>query len=95
MRVLFSPVPGFSLPATQTKNVVPGGTAEGDASADFEGLLRSFMAGVQTDHGGQDILITCVDTLTGFGGAIGACYPCAEVQKCIVLQIRNSINYVS
>ncbi len=56
MRVLFSPVPGFSLPATQTKNVVPGGTAEGDASADFEGLLRSFMAGVQTDHGGQDIL---------------------------------------
>jgi hypothetical protein len=56
MPVLFSPVPGFSLPATQTKNAIPGGAAEGDASADFEGLLRSFMAGVQTDQGGQDIL---------------------------------------
>jgi putative transposase len=47
------------------------------------------------NRGVQDILITCVDNLTGFTEAIAACYPDAEVQKCIVHQIRNSIRYVS
>ena len=47
------------------------------------------------NRGVQDILIICVDNLTGFSEAIGACYPSAEVQKCIVHQIRNSIRYVS
>jgi len=47
------------------------------------------------NRGVQDILITSVDNLTGFTEAIGACYPDAEVQKCIVHQVRNSIRYVS
>lgn len=47
------------------------------------------------NRGVQDILITCVDNLTGFTEAIGACYPETQVQKCIVHQIRNSIRYVS
>ena len=46
------------------------------------------------NRGVQDILITCVDNLTGFTEAIAACYPTAEIQKCIVHQIRNSIRYV-
>lgn len=47
------------------------------------------------NRGVQDILIICVDNLSGFSEAITACYPEAEIQKCIVHQIRNSIRYVS
>lgn len=47
------------------------------------------------NRGVQDILIVSVDNLTGFSEAISACYPEAEIQKCIVHQIRNSIRYVS
>lgn len=47
------------------------------------------------NRGVQDILITCVDNLTGFSQAITACYPKTEIQKCIIHQIRNSTRYVS
>jgi len=47
------------------------------------------------NRGVQDILIACVDNLSGFSEAISACYPQAEIQKCIVHQIRNSVRYVS
>lgn len=47
------------------------------------------------NRGVQDILIVSVDNLKGFSEAIGACFPEAEVQKCIVHQLRNSIRYVS
>ncbi|SDJ84574.1 Transposase, Mutator family [Paenibacillus naphthalenovorans] len=47
------------------------------------------------NRGVQDILITCVDNLTGFSQAIAACYPKTEIQKCIIHQIRNSTRYVS
>ena len=47
------------------------------------------------NRGVEDILICCVDNLTGFSEAIKACYPDAEIQKCVVHQIRNSIRYVS
>lgn len=47
------------------------------------------------NRGVQDILITCVDNLSGFSEAISACYPKTEIQKCIIHQIRNSTRYVS
>jgi len=47
------------------------------------------------NRGVDDILICCVDNLTGFSEAIAACFPQTEIQKCIVHQIRNSIRYVS
>ena len=47
------------------------------------------------NRGVEDILICCVDNLTGFSEAITACFPRTEIQKCIVHQIRNSIRYVS
>lgn len=47
------------------------------------------------NRGVQDILICCVDNLKGFNETIGACFPEAEIQKCVVHQIRNSIRYVS
>jgi len=47
------------------------------------------------NRGVQDILIISVDNLTGFSEAIAASYPDAEIQKCIVHQVRNSIRFVS
>jgi transposase-like protein len=46
-------------------------------------------------RGVEDILITCVDNLTGFSEAISACYPKTDIQKCVVHQIRNCLKYVS
>ncbi|MDP9728809.1 transposase-like protein [Alicyclobacillus tengchongensis] len=46
-------------------------------------------------RGFEDILITCVDNLTGFSEAIAACYPKSDIQKCVVHQIRHSLKYVS
>jgi putative transposase len=63
-----------------------------------ENESAKFWLGVLNDlknRGVQDILIICVDNLTGFTQAIDACYPKTEVQKCIVHQIRNSIRFVS
>ncbi len=47
------------------------------------------------NRGVEDILIVSVDGLTGFGDAIHAVYPAAEVQRCIVHQIRYSTKFVS
>jgi len=47
------------------------------------------------NRGVEDILITCVDGLTGFDNAINAVYPQTEIQQCIIHQIRNSTKFVS
>lgn len=47
------------------------------------------------NRGVKDILIACVDGLTGFPDAINSIYPQTEVQLCIIHQIRNSIKYVA
>lgn len=46
-------------------------------------------------RGVKDILIACTDNLTGFPEAIQSIFPKAEVQLCIVHQIRNSLKYVA
>ena len=46
-------------------------------------------------RGIEDILIACTDNLTGFADAISAVYPKADLQHCIIHQIRNSTKYVS
>ena len=43
----------------------------------------------------EDILIACVDGLSGFPQAIEAVYPETEIQQCIIHQIRNSTKFVS
>jgi len=45
-------------------------------------------------RGVQDILICCVDGLTGFPDAIEAIFPKTTVQTCIVHLIRSSLKYV-
>ena len=47
------------------------------------------------NRGVEDIMIVSVDGLTGFADAIGAVFPRAEVQRCIVHQIRYSTKFVS
>jgi len=46
------------------------------------------------NRGVQDILIACIDGLTGFPEAIEAVYPKAQIQLCIVHMVRNSLRYV-
>lgn len=47
------------------------------------------------NRGVEDVLIFCVDNLTGISEAIAAAFPKAEIQKCVVHQIRNSLKFVS
>ncbi len=47
------------------------------------------------NRGVKDILIASVDVLVGFSDAINAVFPNTEVQRCVVHQIRNTLNYVS
>jgi transposase-like protein len=49
------------------------------------------------NRGAKDILIASVDglNLKGFEEAIKAAFPKAEIQKCIVHQIRNSRKFVN
>ncbi len=57
-----------------------------------------FWLGILTElknRGVQDILIACVDGLTGLDDAIQTAFPKAWVQLCIVHMVRNSLKYVS
>lgn len=46
------------------------------------------------NRGVQDVLIFCVDGLNGFKEAIGATFPFAKIQRCIIHQIRSSMKYI-
>ena len=46
-------------------------------------------------RGMQDVLIVCCDGLKGLPQAIGAIYPKAVVQTCVVHQVRFSLSFVS
>lgn len=47
------------------------------------------------NRGVEDILIACVDGLTGFDNAIEAVYPKTQIRQCIIHQIRNTTRFVS
>jgi len=58
----------------------------------------NFWLSVVTDlqsRGVQDIFIACIDGLTGFKDAIQAVFPHAQIQRCIIHQLRQSLTYVS
>lgn len=63
----------------------------GNESAKF---WLSVMNGMR-NRGVEDILIACVDGLTGFTSAIEAVFPKTEIQQCIIHQIRNTTKFVS
>lgn len=47
------------------------------------------------NRGVEDVLIFSIDGLSGFGEAISIVYPNAEIQRCIVHQIRYTTKFVS
>lgn len=70
---------------------VPGMYAGQNESAKF---WLSILNGLK-NRGVEDILIACVDGLTGFPQAIEAVCPQTEIQQCIIHQIRNTTKFVS
>ena len=63
---------------------------DGESSSFWLGVLNELQ-----NRGLKDVLIFSVDNLTGISEAISTVYPKAEIQKCIVHQIRNSNKYVN
>ena len=64
--------------------------------AEHEGA--KFWAQVLTElnnRGLKDVLVFCVDGVTGFPEAIKGIYPKSDIQLCIVHMLRNSLKYVS
>lgn len=74
-----------------------------DGSKDILGIWigenesSKFWLGILNDlknRGVQDVLLFSVDGLTGLKEAINAAFPKAEMQRCIIHQLRNSFKYV-
>jgi len=63
--------------------------SESEGSHFWLGVLNDLRA-----RGIEDILIASIDGLKGFPDAIAQVFPKAEVQLCIVHQIRNSLKYI-
>jgi transposase-like protein len=70
--------------------------------AENEGAIANavcaFWAGVLNEirnRGVEDILIACMDGLTGFPDAVRAVFPNTHIQRCIVHMVRNSTRFVS
>ena len=47
------------------------------------------------ERGVKDMLIVCTDNLNGFSEAIASIYPQAEIQKCLVHQVRSCLKYTA
>jgi transposase-like protein len=63
---------------------------ENESSKFWLGVLNELKS-----RGLQDVYLFCVDGLNGFREAIGAVYPKAGIQRCIIHQIRSSMRYVN
>ena len=72
------------------KEIIGIWIGENETSKYWLGLLNEIK-----NRGVQDVLIFAIDGLNGFNQAIEAVYPKAEIQRCIVHQIRASLRYVS
>lgn len=64
------------------------------AESEGAGFWASVLSELK-NRGVQDILIACVDGLTGFPEAIETEFPQTKIQLCIVHMVRNSLRYVS
>jgi putative transposase len=81
----------LAVDLTGRKDVLGHWVGDGAEGAKFwTGVLGQLQA-----RGVEDILIACVDGLTGFKEAIHAVFPRTRIQRCVLHQIRNSLKYVS
>src|SRR5690606_10174510 len=72
------------------KDILGFYVAESEGAHFWLGVLNDLKA-----RGVEDILIACIDGLTGFPEAINASFPRTEIQLCVVHQIRHSIKYIA
>jgi len=72
------------------KDVLGHWVSDGGEGANF---WLSVLSDLQ-NRGVEEILIVCVDGLTGFSDAIGAIFPQTIVQRCIIHQIRHTLRYI-
>jgi len=73
------------------RDVLGHWVSEGGESANF---WLTVITDLQ-NRGVKDILIAAMDGLTGFADALHAVFPQAQVQRCIIHQIRASLKYVT
>lgn len=73
-----------------TKEILGIWIGEHESSKFWLGVLNDLKS-----RGVQEVYLFCVDGLKGFPEAIEAVYPRAEIQRCIIHQIRYSTRYVS
>ncbi|AEF81367.1 transposase, Mutator family [Leadbettera azotonutricia ZAS-9] len=64
--------------------------AENEGAKFWMGVLNEIK-----NRGVEDILIACMDGLTGFPEAVRAVFPKTRIQLCIVHMVRNSTKFVS
>jgi transposase-like protein len=72
------------------KDVLGMWVGENESAKFWAGVLNGLR-----NRGLEDIFIACVDGLPGFPAALEAAYPKAQVQQCIIHQLRNSARHVS
>ena len=64
--------------------------------ADCKGMYEQEIVDMVLENRGiKDVYVFCVDGLTGFREAINTAFPKAQIQRCIIHQIRSSTKYVS
>lgn len=73
-----------------TKEILGIWIGEHESSKFWLGVLNDLKT-----RGIEQVYLFCVDGLKGFPEAIAAVYPKAEIQRCIIHQIRSSTRYVS
>jgi len=72
------------------KDVLGMWIGENESARFWAGILNELK-----NRGVRDILIACIDGLSGFAEAITGVYPKTEIQQCIIHQIRNSTKHVA
>lgn len=71
------------------KEIIGIWVSEAEGAKFWMGILNEIK-----QRGVEDILICCIDGLSGFPEAIEAVFPGAQIQQCIVHQIRNTTKYI-
>lgn len=80
----------LGVTADGTKDILGITIGANESSKFWLGMLNDLK-----NRGMKDVLFFCVDGLPGFREAIGAVYPQAVVQRCIIHMLRNSFQYLS
>ena len=72
------------------KDILSIWIGENESSKFWLNVLNEF-----NTRGIKDVFLFCVDGLTGFRQAIEAAFPNAQIQRCIIHQIRSNTRFVS